>query len=431
MTLALLTTLLGDLDVLSASLVLPLVGVPRYYVDIDAGALDDVAALAGKRVGLLVGAEEVTSFVGTVARVAEYEGRASLTIAGGAGALSEEPELRRMVDARGYLGTPYAAEGRLLVDQILEDTVEELSEAAKSLLAGLTLARWHRVAQSAGRALGALARAWEVSWRVLASGEVWLGAETWQPYASESEVIEQSDDAEAVTIAHETDRADLAPGMTLGGRRVHEVVYDVSPSGLRATITYGDGTSLREAFGSLFAPSAALYGASTGARVVRDNGDGTADVLPDNEALRGQGGLDRVPLRLGIARARQTLAEGQRVTVRFDSSETFPAGDPSRPYIADLEQDASADRPIARRGDLVEIGVLTIMQSANPPGMVLNLEFHGSPYDEARVQRVALLLPGATLLEGPPPGTPIDIDGWILTGSPDVSLRRAEGEEIP
>ena len=414
MTLALLRLPSGDAEVISASLVLPLVGVPRYYVELDA---DDILP-PGTPCRLLVGAGEVTEFVGTVARAVAFEGRVTVTIAGGAGALSEEPELRRLVEPAGYLGTPYAAEGRLMVDQILAGTGETLGEAAGSLLAGLTLPRWHRQAGSAGSALAALARAWGLSWRVLASGEVWLGTETW--------VVEENDTADAgvVEFAHEDERADLAPGMTLGGRRVIEVVYTLTPEGLRGTARYQQAAP---------APRAAwLYGASNAARVVRQNADGSVDVLPEADGLRGQG-LDRVPVRLGVSRARVVLGEAQRVVVRFEASDTFPAGDPGRPYVADIEQDAAAQRPAARRGDRVQCGSITIIKNPpqpGPPGITVTFTPATSPYDPLPAVPQVLVIAGSFQLIPAQPFT-MDLVGWIDTGSPDVMFAHHDDEETP
>ena len=212
MSLATLTTDAGSLDVLSASLDLRLAGVPLYRLELDA----DEAPTGAVELVFATG----PAFKGTVARAAVFEGRVELVVVGGSGGLSLEPELAIEVGGAGYTGTPIVVEAALILGDLLALTGVGLSPDVD--LEPFTLPRWQRVADYAGRALGLLAAAWGVSWRVRADGLLWIGSETWEAYEDESNVIEQGDAADTaeVSAALTVDRPDIAPGMTVGGRRV-------------------------------------------------------------------------------------------------------------------------------------------------------------------------------------------------------------------
>ncbi len=429
MSLAVLNTSLGALDVLSASLDLRLEGVPLYRIEVDA----DEAPAGACELVFSTGPR----FAGTIARSTSFEGRVELVVCGGSGGLSLEPELAVEMTGAGYTGTPIVVQGALVLGDILRTTGDELSPDVD--MAALTLPRWQRVGDYAGRALSLLARAWGASWRVRADGRLWLGTETWEAYADETNLIEQGLCADTAEIsgALVVDRPDVEPGQTVGGRRIERVLYTLSGDALRARLTYQTserGSSLASALRAALGEPASLYSGTHLCRVVQQRADGTLDLIPDTIAIGGGTGINRVPLRLGLATARQVIEAGAVVALRFASSSPFPLGDPRLPFAEAFADDARAARPIARKGDRVPIATVTYTIGATagmPPLPLINAVITpaASPYAEASTPIVVSLY--GVVLSGLDPGIPYAVDAYIGTGSPEIALRRLNSEDIP
>lgn len=426
MSLAILRTNIGDFDILEAELILVLIGTPSYYVTIDG----DEAPSGTVEISFASG----RVFTGTVARAVPYEGRIECVIVGGGGGLSGEPESRVSVIAAGYTGMPLTARADLLIGDILTLANERLSEDATALVEALSLPRWQRVAGLARHALGALARALGVSWRVRSDGFVWLGEETYPDYADESNIIVQRDVADIAELhcALTEDRPDIEPGCTIFGRRIVGVTYILTGDALRARLRYetdAGGMTLRASLDAALGATATVYAGNHVARVVKANPDGTVDLMPANTDVGAATGINAVPFRMGLAGARQVLSEGAEVVLRFGSSTRFPCGDPSLPYCEAAAQDPTADRNVARKGDEVAIGQLSWESSATPvPTVIFTYQRYQSPFDNS----VDLGQPPQFLLAGtanPPIGS-IDLSGWITTGSLEVFLRKLATEEI-
>ena len=413
MSLATLRTSTGELDILTASLALSLAGVPIYHVEIDADE-----APSG-RVEIAFGTGPV--FVGSVARSSAFEGRASVVIVGGSGGLSLEPELRQRVTGAGYTGTPLVVQAALVVGEIVGLAGEELSPLAEVALASLSLTRWQRAADYAGRAIGDLARALGVGWRVLPSGLVWFGAETWETYADGANIETQGQvsDVSELEAALVVDRPDIYPGMTLFGRRIERVVYALAGDALRARLTYQDSTAggtLADALNASRGPAASVFAASHIARVVEQRADGTLDLMPDNVDVGGLTGINRVPLRVGMATARLRVEPGNTVILRFASSQSFPLGDPRLPYCEGLPSDITADRGVARMSDEVRIGSFSYVSGVGPPSVAITF----TSIDGA--SSITMVLLGSVTAATIPPIVPHSLDGEIITASSEVFL---------
>lgn len=91
--------------------------------------------------------------------------------------------------------------------------------------------------------------------------------------------------------------------------------------------------------------------------VSKQNGDGSLQLLVDNDKVRGTG-HNNVPLRLGLPGMSAQLLVGARVRVGFED------GDPSKPFAALFDTDAAfvsisfakGSQAMARQGDLVQSG---------------------------------------------------------------------------
>lgn len=197
-------------------------------------------------------------------------------------------------------------------------------------------------------------------------------------------------------------------------------VFDQAISGALARLSGGK------------APSAIRSLARFAAQILSMRADGTADLVTDDESVAGAGGLGGRPLLAGLPGVRLDPAGTVRGRVAFEGG-SFAAGE-----VVGYEQDRSADRAAARRGDSVPCGTIQIRQAntsiGEPAGIYVTFTPAKSPFDPIPALPVILHLGGAIALTAITPGTtPVTLEllGWIATGSPEVALRRLDAEEIP
>lgn len=298
------------------------------------------------------------TFTGTVRHGGVWAGRSEVVVVGGAGGLLTQ------LEPRHYAPRGADVPADLIAQDIARDAGEELDPEAASALADLRVGQWTRARLPGGVALGLLADELGLAWRVLDTGKIWIGEETW-PEAAASDIgrrIDRRSDARAMQVA--PSQATLRPGVTVFGERVHRVTY----SGGRADLAFGD-TDRDEAAAAirgLVPPT--VYGLSGGARVVQQHDDDTLDLELDDPRLPA---VRRVPFRPGFPGARVILDAGARVRVSFEN------GSPSGAYAHAPDQRPASDKGIAREGDTVSCGFWRVtpagdLVSAGPeaPGAV-------------------------------------------------------------
>lgn len=105
------------------------------------------------------------------------------------------------------------------------------------------------------------------------------------------------------------------------------------------------------------------------------------DLLPDDEEIRGPGGLGGVPLRVGLPGFEVVVPHGARVLLGFDN------GDPRRPYASLFDPGnvtsikfAGGELPNARQGDLVVSGGVGLIVSFTPVVPTPGPMTAGQPY---------------------------------------------------
>jgi hypothetical protein len=335
----------GDLSVLSGSLVLPLRG--NWTATLTAHG--KTAPAEGSPASLIFKRENgaLDTFTGTVRRAGVAAGSVALscTIVGGAGKLLADLPPRD--HAPGVTEIPAG----LVARGICDDAGEMLADGVEFAADALTVHRWTRIAMPARDALDLLADVLGWGWRVLDSGKVWAGPETWAAASVTKFLSAVPDDAGDV---YATDGAPLRPGVTLstpeGDRRLVEVVYSVSPGAARATVraaVAGDPPPVRG--------SRELYAVSYGATVREQADDGSLVVSCDDprlDVLRG------VPLRVGIPGCTVTVPVGARLRVRFENA------DPRGAYACALDQDPTAGAAFALVGDGVDCGAIQVTAPA-------------------------------------------------------------------
>lgn len=186
---------LNDSPVLSATVVMPRVGVWTADIELDADT-----ALTGT---VVLASDAGPSWRGTVVSGALHLGTWRGRLVGGAGGL------RRPIGPTAYQNPTL---GDVLADA-LREAGETLASSSASL-AQSTSALWHRIAAPASRTVDAVARAQGWPWRVLDDGAVWMGPETWDPAdVADIEVLGFDPVEERYTVGGEV--FGLRPGTTV------------------------------------------------------------------------------------------------------------------------------------------------------------------------------------------------------------------------
>jgi hypothetical protein len=289
------------------------------------------------------GAED--TFTGTVRRspIAATSARLDVAIVGGAGRLLAALDPAGLDFAPGTTPLPAG----LVLRRIATAASETLDDGVEEALDAYQIPRWHvaggmsaaasldvfvaELARRTGRVFG---------WRLLPSGRLWVGVETWPTLTHAARALDP--DLDDGLVEYAPDGAPLLPGWTIDDRRAVEVDYQVQPGSLRATVraaVAGDPPHR---------PDLDLYGRSWPAAVVAQHDDGTLDVRCDDARI---GELLSVPLYVGIP--------GSKVTVPVDPDPTktarllvrFEGASPAAAFASALEQDDAAGSPLALVGD--------------------------------------------------------------------------------
>lgn len=323
-----MTATIDGSPILSATIRMPAVGA--WHLDIEARR---DTALAGTVTASIDG----IAFVATVIRAGLSGSRSRAKLVGGKGRLSRD------LGAKQYVGPTV---GQVVAD-ILSEAGETVSATVDAATKAHALPSWERAKGLAGHALTAvLAKAGAV-WRVERGGAVWYGPQTWAAQDVDHVVIDEDWVAGVIEIAPEA--PDLLPGVTFRGQRIESVVHRIGPSSLRTEARLTRGGSMLERFleGVLRKID---YSRLWPATVTKQNADGTLELVPDDDRIRGTG-LDKVPIRYGQPGHKLEVRTGDRVLVGF------AAGDASRPYVAGWEQGAGK----------IRIGQVLLVQAALTP----------------------------------------------------------------
>lgn len=278
------------------------------------------------------------TFTGAVRRAKANPGNQKLavTVVGGAGKLIFPlPPLDHVL---GSGPIPAGVVARAICDA----AGEQLAPGVEAALDATLLPRWHRATDTTPAiALDLLAHQLQVPWRVLPSGLVWMGVETWSAVDGAAYWTGLVEDDGAVTYAPRG--APYLPGQTIDGVRAIDVRYDVGAAltcEIRGAVT-GDPPHV---------PDLDLYRGSYSATVVAQNPDGTIDVRCDDARI---GELRRLLFRVGLPGASATFdpttAPPPRVRVRFDGAS--PAGAFAEGADQDFSDSTDPSSPVIRAVD--------------------------------------------------------------------------------
>jgi len=152
---------------------------------------------------------------------------------------------------------------------------------------------------------------------------------------------------------------------------------------------------------------------------------GGLDGATDDQEVSGPGGFGNLAALVGLPGCRVIPRDGQRVRVGFREGSTEGT------EVTSFEQDAGADRGIARQGDKALLGTATYTAVVSPvPTVTLTFTPASSPYAPSAQAPIVIQFLGA-VISGWLPGVPLELYAWIETGSPEVMLRKADSEVIP
>lgn len=208
---------------LSAVLTIPRIG--PWHTDIDVAATDPAILAAPVTLSLVDGA---IAFVGAAWRPpAAWRDTVRARLVGGAAGLRTELEP----------GAYAIATIRTVLTDILRGSGEELSPAIAEGLLDTDLDQWVRLGSSAGAALQSLADEFDLAWRVLPDGTVWIGAETW-PDAAAFEYVVLDRSVEGGRMVLGVEEPLLLPGTVFEGERVGRVVHRLEPERIRTDVYF-------------------------------------------------------------------------------------------------------------------------------------------------------------------------------------------------
>lgn len=307
-----MTATLNGLNLITCSIQEPRIGVWSAVVDVDTDT-----TITGNVTITIDG----VSWVGTVVKGDQHAGRFHAQVVGGAGKLATQ------LDAKYYLGVSLSA----VLDDLMLGTGETLSSTTDSSIRSHSVARWARPQGKASAALKQVADEMSLTWRVLRDGTVWLGTDTFAAVSPTYDEIDKVPGRDSVLIA--PDAPTLLPGTTFLSRKVSRVTTSIQDSGLRQEILFesaSGGSRVTEdiaAFVDQQVTNRIDYSRMYPAKVLKQAGDGSLEVLPDAQKLRGNG-LTRVPIRHGIPGVHVTVPPGGKVLLFFES------GDPKLPAVA-------------------------------------------------------------------------------------------------
>lgn len=209
-------------------------------------------------------------------------------------------------------------------DQVVEDVAVELEAPL-----GVDLPFWTRNPGTTGSTVQAIASYLGHNWRVNPDGTVRIAAEA--PSAVDTTaMVEIARDPARGLVETAPDSAVVLPGVLAGDDSVGDVLYSQGADGLFRCRYYTEARGrLRHALERVirWVMRDTLFLGLYTAEVVRQAGDGTLDLMPDDDRLRSQG-LQSVPIRHGLPGVTVEVPAGERVLLGFDS------GDPSKPYAA-------------------------------------------------------------------------------------------------
>lgn len=305
---------------------------------LELGGIVETAPTGAVQIKVVRELGEPDVFIGFIRRGGLFEGanQARFVVVGGAGELGA-----RELGPVDHVAAVAPVTAGLVAAKVSEATGEQLAAGVETALEAYPLERWTRARGTGVEALDYLAADLDLSWRMLADGTIWIGAETWPEGDTAVQRMGEEHDDGSVDVT--PDGAQLRPGTTVLGRQVRSVTYLITAGALRARLLYAvAGDPPRE-------PAPGAYADILSAEVVEQNADGTLELKVFDERVEG---LSRARLDVGLPGALVSVLAGTSVRVAFESHS------PRGAFAFGVGQDTVATKAVSIVGDSVECGAI-------------------------------------------------------------------------
>lgn len=263
------------------------------------------------------------TWVGTATHQEQDEGRVKLQIVGGRGGLS------RQVAERQYYGGAS-------VNSILQDILKACGETGSTAVT-TRAPSYQRQACTAGQALDYLVKTYGLTWFVTREGTVSVVASRPVSVPTQSSFQVLARDSLGPILQVNSD-ANLTPGDSWDNQTIRHIRWIQDPMRLVAEVSFKE---------SILKPEGLDYHKTYGAKVERQNSDGTLDVI-----VNGKFGLSKVKWLAGVP-GWVEAKEGDLVSVGFWNA------DPRQPYAQGIELGSQTQHAI-------DIGELMCVMGTGP-----------------------------------------------------------------
>jgi hypothetical protein len=208
----------NNLPVAEARISLPLFGV--WVADLLLAAGSGISPGDAVTVSISGGALDL---VGTARRAEAFEDALQVQVVGGAGGMSA------FATAKAYRGATFGA----VLSDLADAAGESISGDASADILATLLPRWQTLARPVSIEVATLFQtaAPGTAWRVLPSGSLWLGEDSWADADFDLEVHER--DARAGRIVLSSEAPLLLPGTAIDGDRIGDIEHTVTAGAVR------------------------------------------------------------------------------------------------------------------------------------------------------------------------------------------------------
>lgn len=317
---------------------------------------------------------EQGTWVADVVSLSEPSGKIDLAGVEWSGAIvstrqEDERHITRIVGGAGKLGEQLKDkyyDGQVSLQTAVKDIANEAGESVGTVDAGAFLQTYERLRGPCGSVLDRLAQTMSMQWWIGRDGMLAMSAARTSPL--EASGVRENSDVDGSVILVEPSSLEI--GGTYDGETVRHIRWQWSAKRFEAQ-AYSVPFIFRT-------PVTTQYDRLYSAKIDKQNGDGTVDVI-----AAGRFGVTRVPLLTGVPGSKIEVRPGEVVTLGFFG------GDPQAPFCVGHAQ-GSGGAKVGRVGDTVRVTI-----------------------------------PGGTYLNAAQAGVfagPVDVDGEITSGTDRIEI---------
>lgn len=179
---------------------------------------------------LLSGAVEVRwgglSWLGTIVRAGMENGACAVRVVAGAGGLGKE------IAPQGFRDAKLSA----LFDHLCSSAGEKLADNVEANLLAQQVGWFALPRVPVARALSAIAETFDLSWRFLPNGRLWIGSERWPAAAPTVEDVALDGLSQSAEVSMPV--PSLLPGTTWSRQRVSRVEHLLTPNSIRSRVWF-------------------------------------------------------------------------------------------------------------------------------------------------------------------------------------------------